>query len=132
MKIAPLAAAVALAALVVAGCGGDNKNAVTTTTGGAATTAAASSATTRGASATTSGAGDSTTAPSFSGSGNNEFCQRARDLEGSDIANALSGEGDLKATLQGARSALNDLKGSAPSEIKDDVNTLAAAFDKLD
>jgi hypothetical protein len=135
MKIAPLAAAVALAALLVAGCGGDNKNAVTTTaaSAGAATTAGGSSATTRPSSATTGGStGGSTTAPSFSGSGDNEFCQRARDLEGSDIADALSGEGDLKATLQTAKSALADLKSSAPAEIKDDVNTLANAFDKLD
>jgi hypothetical protein len=135
MKLAPLAAGVALAALLAAGCGGDNKNAVTTSaaSAGAATTAGGSSATTRASSATSSGSGGgSTTAPSFSGSGDNEFCRKARAFQGSDLADALSGEGDLKGTMQTAKSAIEDLKASAPAEIKGDVSTLADAIDKLD
>jgi len=132
MKIAPITAAVALAALLVAGCGGDNKGAVTaTSSSGAPATTAASSA---GASTTDSGSSSgSTTTPSFEGNSNNDFCQTARSLEGSDVAGVLSGtDGDLKTTLQELKSALDKLKGSAPSEIKDDVSTLASAFEKLD
>src|SRR5699024_6514440 len=104
---------------------------------GATTTAASSGSapTTAATTATTSGSGSdsgSTTTPSFSGDKNNEFCQTARDLQNSDLGSALSGEGDLKQTLQTARKALDDLKSSAPSDIKADVNTLAAAFDNLD
>ncbi len=135
MKLAAVTAAAALTALLVTGCGGDNKSVSASTaaaSGGAATTAT----TAGGGTATTSGSGsdgDSTTAPSFSGDSNNEFCKKVRDLESSDLGDALSGGGDdLKATLQTAKSALADLKGSAPSEIKDDVNTVASAIEKLD
>ena len=135
MKIPALTAAAALSVLLIAGCGGDNKSVTATSASGsgtATTTAASSSATTT---ATTSGSGSdagSTTTPSFSGDSNNEFCQTARDLQSSDLAGALSGEGDLKTTLQTAKKALDDLKSTAPAEIKADVNTLADAFDKLD
>jgi hypothetical protein len=139
MKIAAVTAAAALTALLVAGCGGDNKSVSTSTAAGsgAAATAAATTATTdSGATATTSGSGsdgDSTTAPSFSGDSDNKFCQTARDLENSDLGESLSGQGgDLKADLQKIRSAFDDLKNSAPSEIKDDVATLASAFEQLD
>jgi hypothetical protein len=135
MKIAAVTAAAALTALLVAGCGGDNKSVTTSTaaaSGGAATTAT----TARGATATTSnssGGGDSTTAPSFSGDSNNKFCATARDLENSDLGAALTGQGaDLKGALQKIRSAFDELKNSAPSEIKDDVATLASAFEQLD
>src|SRR3954453_11753900 len=135
MKLSGLAAA-ALAAVLLAACGGDNK-AVTTTSvaasGSAATTAAGRAGTTTGSTAGSASNAGSTTAPSFSGDSGNKFCQTARDLQNSDIGNALSGQGgDLKADLQKIRSAFNDLKNSAPSEIKNDVATLAAAFQKLD
>jgi hypothetical protein len=136
MKLSGLAAA-ALAAVLLAACGGDNK-AVTTTSvaasGGATTTAAGRAGSTTPSTAAASGSNaGSTTAPSFSGDSGNKFCQTARDLQNSDIGNALSGQGgDLKADLQKIRSAFNDLKNSAPSEIKNDVATLAAAFQKLD
>jgi hypothetical protein len=137
MKIAAVTAAAALTALLVAGCGGDNKSVSTSTaaaSGGAATTATTAAGR---ATATTSdssgGGGDSTTAPSFSGDSNNKFCDTARDLENSDLGDALTGQGgDLKADLQKIRSAFDELKDSAPSEIKADVATLATAFEKLD
>jgi hypothetical protein len=140
MKIAAVTAAAALTALLVAGCGGDNKSVSTSTaaaSGGAASTAAGTATTARGGTAATTAAsssgGDSTTAPSFSGDSNNKFCQTARDLENSDLGGSLSGEGgDLKGDLQKIRSAFDDLKNSAPSDIKSDVATLATAFDKLD
>jgi len=138
MKIPVVTAAAAFSVLLIAGCGGDNKSVTATSASGSATattTAASSSASTAASSSATTGSSSnsgSTTTPSFSGDSNNEFCKTARDLQNSDIGNALSGEGDLKTTLQTAKKALDDLKNTAPSDIKADVNTLAAAFDKLD
>jgi hypothetical protein len=139
MKIPALTAVAALSVLLIAGCGGDNKSVTATSgsgSGTATTTAASSSATTTGGATATSsrsgGDSGSTTTPSFSGDSNNEFCQTARDLESSNIGSALSGEGDLKTTLQTAKKALDDLKSTAPADIRADVNTLADAFDKLD
>jgi hypothetical protein len=136
MKLSVLASATVLSVALLAACGGDNKSVTASSAAGAGS--ATTTATTSGgsSSATTSGSGsdaDSTTAPSFSGDSNNKFCQTARDLESSDIGNAISGQGgDLKADLQKVHAAFDDLKNSAPSEIKDDVATLSAAFDTLD
>jgi hypothetical protein len=138
MKLTVLATATVLSVAVLAACGGDNKSVTTSTASGAgaATTTASGSATTsRSSSATTGGSGSDadTTAPSFSGDSNNKFCQTARDLENSDLGSSLSGDtSNLKEDLQKIHGAFDDLKSSAPSEIKDDVATLASAFDKLD
>jgi hypothetical protein len=137
MKISVLAAAAALTALLLAGCGGDNSTVATATTsagGSTATTNSASSATTSdsASSGTTAEPAADTTTPSFSGDSNNEFCQAARELEASDIASTLSGSGaDVKAGFEKAQAAIDDLKDKAPSEIKDDVNTLAAGIQKI-
>jgi hypothetical protein len=136
MKLSILATATVLSVTVLAACGGDNKSVTASTASGAGAATTTASTSGSGSSATTSGSSSdagSTTTPSFSGDSNNKFCQTARDLESSDIGNAISGEGgDLKADLQKIHTAFDDLKNSAPSEIKDDVATLATAFDKLD
>jgi hypothetical protein len=135
MKIPALTAAAALSVLLIAGCGGDNKSVTATSASGSGTATTAAASATATTTATTKGSGadsGSTTTPSFSGDSNNDFCRKARDLESSNIGSALSGEGDLKTTLQTAKKALDDLKSTAPAEIRADVNTLANAFDKLD
>jgi hypothetical protein len=137
MKISVLAAAAALTALLLAGCGGDNSSVATATTsagGSTATTSnSASSATTSSSdsSGTTAEPAADTTAPSFQGNSDNAFCQTARDLQASDIGSTLSGEGNVKAGLEKIQAAINDLKNKAPNEIKADVNTLATGIQKL-
>jgi hypothetical protein len=129
MKASGLVAGAALVALLLAGCGGDNSPSVSVTTataaGGSATTSASGSATT--ASGGSSGA--TTTSPSYSGNANSDFCNLAKDLSSSDFANSLSDSNtDLKATLDKLNDAINSAKDKAPSEIKNDVATLATAF----
>jgi hypothetical protein len=140
MKASGLIAGGALVALLLAGCGGDNSASVSsaTTTDRSATTAEASSATTSGGSSrattasSTNGSVDaSTTTPSFKGNKNSDFCNAAKDIASGDLANALSGDSpDLKAGFQKASDALAKAKDTAPSEIKQDVVTVADAFKK--
>jgi hypothetical protein len=123
MKASGLAAGAALVALLLAGCGGDNSP--------SATPAATSATTSGGSSQTTaSGGGDaSTTSPSFSGSGNSDFCGFAKDLENSDLANGLTGENaDLKGAFTQLNDALSKAEDKAPSEIKADIKTMGDAF----
>ncbi len=137
MKISVLAAAAALTALLLAGCGGDNSSVATATTSSSG--AGASSATTSdsGSSATTSESSASsddadTTAPSFDGDSNSEFCQAARDLEASDIGTSLTtGEGDLKGDLEKVEAAIGELKDKAPDEIKADIDTFANGVQQI-
>jgi hypothetical protein len=120
MKAAGLLAGGALVALLLAGCGSDNSPSVSANSSGAATTAASS---------TTIGGdtgGGSTTTPSFTGDKNSDFCKVAQDLASGDVAESLSGDNpDLKTGLQKANEALDKAKNSAPSEIKQDVATVA-------
>ncbi|HEY1282709.1 MAG TPA: hypothetical protein VGF22_23715 [Acidimicrobiales bacterium] len=132
MKASGLIAGGALVALLLAGCGGDNSASVSS-----ATTSGASSATTSGdnSSATTASStassDASTTTPSFKGDANSDFCNAAKDIASGDLANALSGDNpDLKAGFQKASDALAKAKDTAPSEIKQDVVTVADAFKK--
>jgi hypothetical protein len=130
MKASRLVAGGALVALLLAGCGSDNSPSVSANSPGAATTEARSD----GSSATTGGdssSSGSTTTPSFTGDKNSEFCKVAKDLASGDVAESLSGDNpDLKTGLQKANDALDKAKNSAPSEIKQDVATLADQLKK--
>ena len=129
MKAFGLAAGAALVALLLAGCGGDNSPTTTPTSSGGSsqtTSSGGSSETT-----TVDGAGDSTTNPSFEGGGSDEFCAFAKDLESSDFADSISGDDtNLKETFEKLDDVMGDIKDKAPSEIRADVNAVAAAFQK--
>jgi hypothetical protein len=117
MKAPAFVAGAALVALVLAGCGGDNSS-----------PSAAQSPT--GAASSSNG---STTTPSFTGSGSSDFCNFAKDLQSSDIANSLNGDStNVKNDLAKVRDALSQAKAKAPAEIKADVATVADAFQKYD
>jgi hypothetical protein len=117
MKASGLVAGGALVALLLAGCGSDNSPSVSANSSGAATTTASSSG--------------STTTPSFKGDKNSDFCKVAKDLASGDVAESLSGDNpDLKTGLQKANEALDKAKNSAPSEIKQDVTTVADQLKK--
>jgi hypothetical protein len=122
MKASGLIAGGALVALLLAGCGGDNS-------------ASVSSATTSRGSATTSGASSAsgtTTTPSFKGDKNSDFCDVAKDIASGDIANGLTADtSDMKSGIQKANDTLAKAKDSAPTEIKQDVATVADAFKKF-
>jgi hypothetical protein len=121
MKASGLLAGGALVALLLVGCGGDNSPSVSANSSGAATTAASSDG---------SGSG-STTTPSFTGDKNSDFCRIAKDLASGEIADSLSGDNpDVKGGLQKANDALDKAKNSAPSEIKQDVATVADQLKK--
>jgi hypothetical protein len=125
MKASGLIAGGALVALLLAGCGGDNSASVSNAT----TSGGNSSATT--ASSSDSSDDSSSSTPSFSGDKNSDFCAAAKDIASGDLANALSGDNpDLKAGFQKASDALAKAKDTAPSEIKQDVATVADAFKK--
>jgi hypothetical protein len=129
MKAFGLAASAALVALLLAGCGGDNSPSTTPigSSGSSQTTASGGSS----ATTTVDSAGDTTTNPSFEGGGSDDFCAFARDLEDSDLADSLSGnDSNLKETFEKVDDAMGEIKDKAPSEIKDDVNKMAAAFQK--
>jgi hypothetical protein len=115
MKAPALVAGAALVALVLTGCGGDN------------------SSSTAASSPTTAASNANATTPSFTGSGSSDFCNFAKDLESSDIANSLTGDStNVKDDLAKVRAALAQAKAKAPDEIKADVATVADAFQKYD
>ena len=124
MKAPALVAGAALVALVLTGCGGDN------------------SSSTAASSPTTAASNANATTPSFTGSGSSDFCNFAKDLESSDIANSLTGDSTnvkddlakVRAALAQATAVLDDSKFAAASErvsayaqqvcgIKDDTST---------
>jgi hypothetical protein len=123
MKASGLIAGGALVALLLAGCGGDNSASVSS-----ATTAEASSAPTSG------GSSDSgtTTSPSFKGDKNSDFCDVAKEIASGEIANGLTADSsNMKSGIQKANDTLAKAEDSAPSEIKQDVTTVADAFKKF-
>jgi hypothetical protein len=130
MKLTALAAAAAVSVVILAGCGGDNSSSVGTAP--PATNATSGSATTGAASATTSGSGQNsaaTSTPTFSGNANSDFCNFAKQISSSDLANSLSeNSGDLKATFDKLQQTLQQAYDKAPSEIKNDLATVQSTF----
>jgi hypothetical protein len=130
MKLTALAAAAVVSVVVLAGCGGDNSSSVATAP--PATNASSGSATTGASSATTSSAGQNsaaTTTPTFSGNANSDFCNFAKQISSSDLANSLSeNSGDLKATFDKLQQTLQQAYDKAPSEIKNDLATVQSTF----
>jgi hypothetical protein len=127
MKLSALAAAAAVSVALLAGCGGDNSSSVATsaTTKGATATTAASSATTSGSGQNAS----ATTAPTFSGNANSDFCNFAKQISTSDLADSLSeNSGDMKATFDKLQQTLQQAYDKAPSEIKNDLATVQSTF----
>jgi hypothetical protein len=130
MKLIAMAAAAAVSVAVLAGCGGDNSSTVATAP--PATNASSGSATTGGSGATTSGSNQNssvTTTPTFSGNANSEFCNFAKQISSSDLANSLSeNSGDLKATFDKLQQTLQQAYDKAPGEIKNDLATVQSTF----
>jgi hypothetical protein len=115
MRVGPVAVAVLVLALVVAGCGGGKKKSA------AAGTTAASTST----AATTVGSTTSAVAPTFASTKN---CQQLMAL-GLKVSAALrASAGGGVSTLGDEATAFKALASAAPSEIRGDFQTFAVAF----
>lgn len=70
----------------------------------------------------------------FSGKGSKDFCNKlqgvAKDISLDDVDSATPA--DFKKSFEAGKDALDDLTSKAPDEIKDDFQTLAGFYDKLE
>jgi hypothetical protein len=129
VKVSGLATGAAVIAVLLVGCGSDNSPKAIPVATSPATTSSGSDS-----SATTSGGSDaSTTTPTFEGGGSGEFCDFAKDIESSDLANSLGDDStNLKENFGKIDDVLAKATEKAPSEIKADVETLAAGMKKYE
>ena len=114
----------------LAACGGGSSSSSSKTTSKGTTAGNSGSNGSTGATDASSEA-SITIDTTFTGKGSEAVCNYAKDLQSVDLTGDPTKAPDLKATFTKIEDVLNNIKDKAPDEIKADVTTMFAGYQKL-